>query len=110
MYVLNCTEHWTLCTVYCTLFNIYCTVYSVHIPNTLIEFGQGRPRTGCLMTPLVSIQNSGPETFHEVRERGLASFSALALVDMVWENRVQELFDSVFFQTIFPPCLGLSEH
>ena len=72
-------------------------MYSVHIPNTLIEFGQGRPGTGCLMTPLVSIQNPGPETFQEVRERGLASFSALALGDMVWKNRVQEFLDYVFF-------------
>ena len=43
------------------------------IPNTWMEFGQGWPFTGCLLTPLVCIQNPGPEKFQEVRERGLAT-------------------------------------
>ena len=64
-----------------------------------MEFGQGRPLTGCLMTPLVSFQNPGPEKFQEVRERALASFSALKKnKSQAWggnglkKNRVQELF------------------
>ena len=40
-------------------------------PNTLMESGQGRPRTGELMRPLVRIQNPGPEKFKKGVLRGL---------------------------------------
>ena len=49
------------------------------IPNTKMEFGQGRPRTGCLMTPLVSIQNLGPEKFQEGVSRELVSLKVCDL-------------------------------
>ena len=39
------------------------------IPNTKMEFGRGWSRTGCRLTPLVSIQNPDPEKFQEVSER-----------------------------------------
>ena len=42
-----------------------------------MEFGQGRPHTGCLITPLDSIQNLGPEKFQEGVRRGLIIFSDL---------------------------------
>ena len=47
------------------------------IPNTYMEFRRGRPRTGCRLKPLVSIQNPDSEKFQEVSEKGLDSFSVL---------------------------------
>ena len=47
------------------------------IPNTKMKFGQGRPRTGCLMTPLVSIQNLSPENFQERGKERICQFSTL---------------------------------
>ena len=35
------------------------------IPNTWMEFKHGRPNAGCLIPPLVSIQNPGPEKLKE---------------------------------------------
>ena len=34
-----------------------------------MEFSQGLPPTGCLLTPWVSIQNPGPEKFQEVKKK-----------------------------------------
>ena len=42
-----------------------------------MKFWRGWPRTCCRLTPLVSIQNPGPEKCQEVRERVLANFSGL---------------------------------
>ena len=63
-----------------------------------MEFGQGSTRTGCLMTPLVSIQNLGPEKFQEGVRRELINFNDLKKTEsQAWggnglkKNRVQEL-------------------
>ena len=62
------------------------------IPNTWMEFGQGRPNAGCLMPPLVNIQSPGPQKFHVVRNRevrGLASFGTLNKLECnTWGKKV----------------------
>ena len=78
------------------------------IPNTKMEFGRGWSRTGCRLTPLVSIQNPDPEKFQEVRERGLASFSVLKRKEKVPDmGESKSSWTLVFFPHHFPPCMGL---
>ena len=64
------------------------------IPITWMEFGQGRPRTGCLMsmTPSLSIQNLGSEKFQEGVRRGLIICSDLKKTEsQTWgENAVKK--------------------
>ena len=66
------------------------------------------------MPPLVSIQNPGSEKLQEGVSRALAVLVLWKKTEsQTWggngleKNRVQEFLDSVFFQTISPPCLGL---
>ena len=84
------------------MYSVQCTV-GCSIPNTLMEYWQDWPRAGCCLTPIVSIQNPDPEKFQELRERGLANYSALKKTESQTcggngekKDRVQELLDSVF--------------
>ena len=75
-----------------------------------MEFWRGWPRTGCRLTPLVSIQNPGPEKCQEVRERELCFFSVLSPRhggEMVWKKQSSRVLGLCFFSHHFPPCLGL---
>ena len=72
------------------------------------------------MTPLVSIQNPGPENVQEVRERGLASFSFLKKTEsQAWgrnglkKKQSPKVLGLCFFSNHFSPMPGtlfFSEH
>ena len=53
---------------------------STYFKVTWMEFGQGIPCTGWLMTPLVSIQNPGSEQFRRGVSRGLIDLVLFLLV------------------------------
>jgi hypothetical protein len=75
-----------------------------------MEFWQGWPCTGCRLTPLVSIQNPGPEKCPEVRERELGFFSVMSPRyggEMVWKKKSPRVLGLCFFPHHFPLCLGL---
>ena len=86
-----------------TLDNLDSTL-SCFIPTTYMEFGQGRPRTGCPMTPSVIIQNLGPEKILKGVMRVVLTFSALKknrVLDMGGYGLVQKVFE-LFLNTISP--------
>ena len=63
----------------CPYLSIYLVAPS---PRLGLNFDRIDPIQAAFWHPIVSFQNLGPEKFQEVREKGLANFSALKKPDM----------------------------